>query len=217
MLISLELGKQRLMVFKKTKNQVFYFGGWTNIIGDNATGKTAMLTMIRQYEGNDLIYNGEYKLDQGGSIKYKLSFDKPTRVIVYDPSEITDKYNRNNNFLYGVMDPQWIADLCYSNYSQLEIESMYFSYFFKKHKQTLQDNSVDTIILFDEPERSASLLSQQFIFKSIKTYADQPHIQVIMATHSIIAMTMSYCVELCPKYKSKLAKLVSKIAKDLDN
>lgn len=218
MLLELELGKVRKAVFHQTRQQTFLFTKWTNIVGDNAVGKTAMLKMIgSQSSYESIIHDGLYYLaDQNKQpIKYRLHFDKPTRILKYDPSELLDSSKLHDGWYGGQIPSEEMVAIRMDNYCAGELQSRYFQWFIKQNYQVLHDEAIDKIILFDEPEVSLSLNSQKTMFKSWSTYSVQSHIQIIMATHSPIAMTHGSCIELSPNYRKYMANNLLQLASEL--
>lgn len=220
MLLELEVGKVRKAVFTRTAQRNFTFTKWTNLIGDNAVGKSAMLKMIGTRSSYDsIIYDGTYYLTDTGKtpIKFRLRFDKPTTIVKYDPREILDKKNLSDGWFWGSIPTEELVAIQMSELCGGELQSRYFSYFIKKNYDVLHNEQLDKIILFDELETSLSLKSQEVLFRTWSTYSSQPHIQIIMATHSPIAMTYGSCIELTPGYRKyyaqKLLTLASELAK----
>lgn len=220
MLVELELGKIRKAVFHQTRERTFLFDKWTNIIGDNATGKSAMLKMIGARDSYEtIIYDGTYWLvDQGKQpIKYRLRFDKPTSIIWYNPKELLDGQELSNGWFWGSISAEDMIAIKMGGLCGAELQERYFSLFLKKHYDLLHNESIDKIMIFDEPENSLSLKMQEVVFNVWASYSAQPHIQVIMATHSPIAMTKGKCLELTPNYRKyyadKLLNLSMELAK----
>lgn len=220
MLLELEIGKVRKAVFTQTSQRSFVFSKWTNIIGDNAVGKSAMLKMIGHRSSYDtIIYDGTYYLfeERKTPIKFRLRFDKPTTIIKYNPRELLDRKNLSDGWFWGSIPTEELVAVQMSELCNGELQSRYFSYFLKKNYDVLHNEQIDKIILFDELETSLSLKSQEVLFRTWSTYSAQPHIQIIMATHSPIAMTYGSCIELTPGYRKyyaqKLLALASELAK----
>lgn len=218
MLLELEVGKVRKAVFTQTSQRNFIFTKWTNLIGDNAVGKSAMLKMIGNRSSYDsIIYDGTYYLTDTGKtpIKFRLRFDKPTTIVKYDPRELLDRKSLSDGWFWGSIPTEemvavQMADLCGG-----ELQSRYFNYFLKKNYDILHNEQIDKIILFDELETSLSLKSQEVLFRTWSTYSAQPHIQIIMATHSPLAMTHGSCIELTPGYRKYYGNRLLELASEL--
>lgn len=219
MLVELELGKIRRRVFTQTEQRNFLFTKWTNLIGDNAVGKTAMLKMIGGQSSYECtIHEGTYYLvdESKYPIKYRLRFDKPTTVIKYDPQQLLDKKNLSDGWYYGEIPTEEMLSVTMCQLCGGELQSRYFQYFIKQHYELLHNEQLDKVILFDEVETSLSLKTQKIMFNSWATYAEQSHIQIIMATHSPVAMTYGSCVELTKNYRKYLSNELLQLSMELN-
>ena len=218
MLVELELGKIRKNVFSQTDQRNFLFTKWTNIIGDNAVGKTAMLKMIgHQSSYESTLHEGTYYLvdEAKQPIKYRLRFDKPTTIIQYDPQQLLDKKRLSDDWYWGQISTGEMLAITMGELCGGELQSRYFKFFLAKNRDLLYNEQIDKIILFDELETSLSLKSQEVLFDTWSTYSEQPHIQIIMATHSPVAMTHGSCIELTKNYRKYMARHLSKLASEL--
>ena len=218
MLLELEVGKVRKVVFTRTAQRNFTFTKWTNLIGDNAVGKSAMLKMIGTRSSYDsIIYDSTYYLTDTGKtpIKFRLRFDKPTTIVKYDPRELLDRKSLSDGWFWGSIPTEELIAIQMSELCGGELQSRYFSYFLKKNYDVLHNEQLDKIILFDELETSLSLKSQEVLFRTWSTYSAQPHIQIIMATHSPIAMTYGSCIELSPSYRKYCGNRLLQLASEL--
>lgn len=220
MLVELELGRIRKSVFTQTDQRNFLFTKWTNIIGDNAVGKTAMLKMIgAQSSYESTIHEGTYYLvdELKQPIKYRLRFDKPTTVIKYEPKYLLDSKSRSDNWFYGDIPTEQMLAIQMGELCGGELQTQYFQFFLQKNYDLLHNEQIDKIILFDEIEQSLSLNSQKVMFDSWSTYSAQSHIQIIMATHSPVAMTYGSCIELTKNYRKYMAQQLTKLASELSS
>lgn len=218
MLVELEVGKVRKAVFTQTRQRNFVFSKWTNIVGDNAVGKTAMLKMIGARSSYDsIIYDGTYYLfeEHKTPIKFRLRFDKPTTTVKYDPREILDKKNLSDGWFWGSIPTDDLVAVQMGELCGGELQSRYFNYFLKKNYDLLHNEQIDKIILFDELETSLSLKSQETLLRTWATYSAQSHIQIIMATHSPLAMTYGSCIELSPSYRKYCGNRFLQLASEL--
>lgn len=220
MLVELELGKIRKNVFSQTDQRNFLFTKWTNLIGDNAVGKTAMLKMIGAQSSYDsTIHEGTYYLvdEAKQPIKYRLRFDKPTTVIKYEPKYLLDSKSRSDNWFWGDIPTGEMLAITVGELCGGELQSRYFKFFLAKNRDLLYNEQIDKIILFDELETSLSLKSQEVLFHTWSTYSEQPHIQIIMATHSPVAMTYGSCIELTKNYRKYMAQQLANLASELSS
>ena len=215
MIKKLTLVKNFCHYFPKTQQRVFEFdSGWNTIVGDNGTGKTTILNCLDRSGWPDGICQSN--LYSEPSMTYKIDVEGDTRVIRYKAEYIFQKDQIKDDFDLGVISAQDFARFTFFRESRGQDAVWYFQHFLKLYHKELHDTSSDIVILIDEPENSLSLVNQSYFYKTLRTWADQDHIQIICASHSPILMHKysDKMFELSPNYIERIDKELSKILKN---
>ena len=200
--------------FPKTKQRVFEFDrGWNTLVGDNGTGKTTILNCLDRSGWLDGICQSN--LPSVPSLLYKVEVEGDTRVIRYEAEYIFQKDKIKEDFDSRIIDRDDLARFTFFRESRGQDVAWYFQHFLKLHHKELHDTSSDIVVLIDEPENSLSLVNQSYFYKTLRTWADQDHIQIVCASHSPILMHKysDKMFELSPNYIKRIDKELAKIFK----
>lgn len=201
--------------FPKTKQRVFEFDrGWNTLVGDNGTGKTTILNCLDRSGWPDGICQSN--LPSVPSLLYKVEVEGDTRVIRYEAEYIFQKDRIKEDFDSRIIDRDDLARFTFFRESRGQDVAWYFQHFLKLHHKELHDTSSDIVVLIDEPENSLSLVNQSYFYKTLRTWADQDHIQIVCASHSPILMHKysDKMFELSPNYIKRIDKELAKIFKN---
>ncbi len=200
--------------FPRTKQRVFEFDrGWNTLVGDNGTGKTTILNCLDRSGWPDGICQSN--LPSVPSLLYKVEVEGDTRVIRYEAEYIFQKDRIKEDFDSRIIDRDDLARFTFFRESRGQDVAWYFQHFLKLHHKELHDTSSDIVVLIDEPENSLSLVNQSYFYKTLRTWADQDHIQIVCASHSPILMHKysDKMFELSPNYIKRIDKELAKIFK----
>ena len=211
MLKNLTLKKASRKILKTTKKS-FDFTNRTAIIGENGTGKTTILSLIeRAFEGSK-VCNGVVTHTSIYPFEVELTFDKPTRVIRFDISEIMDSKSVDWNYQSGKFGFDTLNFL-FDNPSSSERIAHYFRRWLE-YNYTEITSVEDVIILIDEPETHNSFDTQQIIIKALEKWC--PNVQVIFATHSpTFIVWADSVIEIKRGHKKKIKEQWLKILEEL--
>lgn len=215
MIKKLTLVKNFCHYFPKTRQRVFEFGSeWNTLVGDNGTGKTTILNCLDRSGWSDGI--NQSSLSSVPSLIYKVEVERNTRVIRYQAEYVYQRDKIKEDFDLGVISTQDFARFTFFRESRGQDAVWYFQHFLKLHHKELHDTSSDIVILIDEPENSLSLVNQSYFYKSLRTWANQEHIQIVCASHSPILMHKysDKMFELSPNHIKRIDKELSKILKN---
>lgn len=209
MIKKIYLIKNQSHYFPETSQTVFEFSpGWNTFFGDNGSGKTTILNCLDRSGWPDGF--SESNLSAHPSLVYKVEVERDTRVIRYDPDYIYQKDKISDDFDFGVISKEDFARFTFFRESRGQETAWYFSHFLKLHGKELHDRSTDIAVLFDEPERSLSLINQTYFYKTLRTWADQEHIQIICASHSplLLHQFSDKVTELSSNYINRTEKIL---------
>lgn len=191
MLKKITLIKNFCHYFPKTRQRVFELSdGWNTFVGDNGTGKTTILNCLDS--GLDITtlddgVNQRY-LNSVPAMHFEVEADGDTRIIRYDPEYVYQKNSIKDDFDLGIINHEDFARFTLFRESRGQDAVWYFKHFLKLYREELYDRSSDIVVLIDEPENSLSLINQAYFYKTLRTWADQEHIQIICASHSPLLM-----------------------------
>lgn len=209
MITKVEVLKGRTKIWPRRKlNELSFDRGWTALVGDNGSGKSLTLDLLSGLE----VEAGIHLLKHNGAgADYRVNVDRRTKVVAYDFKQIMDSGRRNIGFESGILGIETLAMQLIPQ-SDGERMSSCFIHWASTIGQQMQDASWDWCLLLDEPETSSSLMTQEFMFHAFKTYAEQPHIQVICSSHSpLVYAYANSVIELTNGYKQKQFAILKKV------
>lgn len=194
------------------------------IIGPNASGKTTILNLFRWNVSNDDVVeaNKEIKVTiptySNLEYFYKAVFDKPIskeNILFYNPRE----YQQDDAVQEFMQAGDFESMLNLSMYRQSEAEcaAFYFKNWFIKNREKIKEDN--TVIIIDEPENSNDLLTISYFSTSIRNWCNNnPHLQILMSTHSPAFMQYAdNIVELEKGYLKRLCRDYRKILDNIEN
>lgn len=204
--------------FPKTRQRVFELsGGWNTFVGDNGTGKTTVLNCLDSGLDITEMSDGTHKLylNSVPALHFEIEVERDTRIIRYESEYVYQKNRIKDDFDTGVIDHDDFARFTVFRESRGQDSVWYFKHFLKLYYKELHDRSSDIAVLIDEPENSLSLINQSYFYKSLRTWADQEHIQIICASHSPLLMHKfsDKVFELSNNYIKRVDRELSKLLK----
>lgn len=213
--------------FKNSDFKEFTFKPGLNIIvGPNTSGKSSLLSIIRQfngYEGNfwsNTTQDFEYYNSHVLRLKYSHSIveGKISKLVEYQPQELHEQNNLNfmQSSIFTAVNSKFQSngEGRYSYHEEFFQKLTNNSKLDDKQIQTLIDKKLEfdnnLILIADEPDNSMSLIMQFGLFEYFKNLCNvNPRLQVIIATHSLAAYCMKD-VNIIEMNKNWIAKTIKK-------
>ena len=96
--------------------------------------------------------------------------------------------------------------------SESECSSLYFTEFFKEHKDIIQSQK-PYVLFIDEPENSLDPSTIDAFLRTVRSWTQNKNAQVFISTHSLFVLEYANKIlELQPNYLKLLAKKWNKVS-----
>lgn len=204
--VQLKYAKTRKILFPKLikKSKLDTSASIIAVIGENASGKTNLLKIIKNamLQKKTGLVSASTQLIQESVYTCQVQVNEIAEVLEYEPT----KYSKHVTLEDQNIPVDLWMDLKLFRASESECSSLYFTEFFKEHKNIIQSQKPYALFI-DEPENSLDPSTIDAFLRTVRSWTQNKNAQVFITTHSLFVLEYAdKILELQPNYLKTLAK-----------